>query len=146
MTEQTTTFTVNGDPLLSMEMPADGTNLTVIRQAISAVGEFDGWNPDLLSDVKLAVSEACTNVVVHAHPRGGPGTMQVSLTVDGDDLTVEVVDRGVGMERDRESPSRGLGLGIPLIETVAREVTIASDREQGTHVTMRFGVARGEGA
>lgn len=131
-------------PLLSMEMPAESENLTVVRQAISAIGEFERWNAALLADVKLAVSEACTNVVAHAHPGERSGTMQVDLSVDGKELTVEVLDQGVGMESQREAPSRGLGLGIPLIHILAREVDISSDSEAGTHVTMRFDVAHGE--
>jgi anti-sigma regulatory factor (Ser/Thr protein kinase) len=96
----------------------------------------------LLEDVALAVSEACTNVVVHAY--AGDATVddpafRVTAERTGATVCVVVSDDGRGMMPRPDSP--GLGLGLPLMSTVADGLEIAPPPTgSGTVVTMRFSV------
>ena len=82
----------------------------------------NGVPDELVPDVRLAISEAVTNAVVHAfREREHPGTVTVSVTVrPGEMAEVVVRDDGMGMGPRSDSP--GLGLGMGLIGTVADQV------------------------
>ena len=77
-----------------------------------------------LSDVKLAVTEACTNAVVHAYP-DGEGPLEVAAYVRDDRLMLVVRDEGRGIVPRTDSP--GLGLGLPLIATLAEALELGTD-------------------
>jgi serine/threonine-protein kinase RsbW/stage II sporulation protein AB (anti-sigma F factor) len=87
--------------------------------------QFAGANgvPDgLVDDLRLAISEAMTNAVVHAfRHREQPGTVTVTIDVRAGEMAEVVVrDDGAGMVPRSDSP--GLGLGLPLIGRVADQV------------------------
>ena len=95
----------------------------------------------LLDDVALAVSEACTNAVVHAYRNEAGQIADPSFRVVaeqvGSDVQVTVSDTGVGLTPRVDSP--GLGLGLPLIATLAKTVDIhAGAGGGGTVVSMLF--------
>jgi len=95
---------------------------------------------DLAADIALAVTEACTNAVVHAY-RDGQGTISVTAThVDGS-LTVTVRDHGCGMSARVDTP--GLGVGLPVIAAIANSVEIGTPDGGGTEMCMRFALAGG---
>jgi anti-sigma regulatory factor (Ser/Thr protein kinase) len=83
--------------------------------------------------VALAVSEAVGNVVRHAY-RSEPGPVEITACTDGDRLEVTVRDWGVGL---RQSPDPGLGLGLPLMRTMA-EVSMHPAAEGGCRLVLRF--------
>ena len=85
--------------------------------------------------MKLAVTEACTNVVVHAYP-DGEGPMGLRATVDDGILRVVVVDEGRGILPRADSP--GLGLGLPLIATLAESLELGTGDNEETEVRMTF--------
>jgi serine/threonine-protein kinase RsbW len=78
-------------------------------------------NPPL-EDLRLAISEAVTNAVIHAfRTQAGPGTVTVTVDVTLNELVEAIVrDDGTGMSARRDSP--GLGLGLGLIDSVADAV------------------------
>jgi anti-sigma regulatory factor (Ser/Thr protein kinase) len=83
------------------------------------------------------VSEAVTNVVVHAYRYDDrPGCVEVEAEIDGDALCVRVRDQGRGLEPRLDSP--GLGLGIPLMAQLSAGLEILAADHGGTEVTMRF--------
>src|SRR5919206_3122748 len=83
-------------PDIELTLPARAENVAVVRHAIGGLGEALDLDPQTLSDVKLAVTEACTNVVVHAYD-GGEGPMQVAADVSPEYLSVTVRDEGRGI-------------------------------------------------
>lgn len=92
--------------------------------------------------VALAVSEAVTNALLHARPRGA-SLPCVELTAElrtGPVFVVTVADDGLGLRPRTDSP--GAGLGLVLIEGLTDELDIASGA-QGTRVTMGFRVGAG---
>src|SRR5918992_973543 len=81
---------------------------------------------DTLADLKLALTEACSNSVRHAYA-GGEGHVQISFELRDDRLVVEVEDdgtgfehHGIGRELDRDELTEG-GLGIAIIKAIADE-------------------------
>ena len=85
-----------------------------------------GADDRLLDDVALAVSEACTNAVVHAYRKAARGTFDVAAVVEEDLVRVAVTDHGVGLQPRTDSP--GLGLGLPLIASLSDSLAVKSVR------------------
>jgi len=54
-------------PDLEITLPARAENVAVVRHAVGGLGEVLDVDDQTLSDIKLAVTEACTNVVIHAY-------------------------------------------------------------------------------
>jgi serine/threonine-protein kinase RsbW len=122
-------------PDLELSLPARAENVAVVRHAFGGFGDAFDVDDQTLSDIKLAVTEACTNVVVHAYP-GGEGPLRVAASVDGDRLVVIVRDEGQGIVPRADSP--GLGLGLPLIATLAESLELGTGANDETEVTMIF--------
>jgi anti-sigma regulatory factor (Ser/Thr protein kinase) len=114
-----------------------------VRHAFGGLGDALDVPDHALADVKLAVTEACTNVVVHAYP-DGEGTMAVSAGLAGDALTVVVADEGRGILPRPDSP--GLGLGLPLIATLASSLELGTNDRDETEVRMTFELDRNTGS
>jgi serine/threonine-protein kinase RsbW len=90
-----------------------------------------------LGSIALCVSEAMTNVVMHAYRDATtPGRIDMEAELYGDSLTVRVRDEGHGLKPRLDSP--GLGLGLPLISQFATGSDIVSPEQGGTEVIMRF--------
>ena len=89
--------------------------------------------------VQLAVSEAVTNVVLHAYRDAEEGTeagrIHLNVTAGAADVWVLVADDGVGMRPRDDSP--GVGLGLAVIASASDELSIV-EGEPGTRVSMRF--------
>src|SRR3954469_5140451 len=122
-------------PDIELTLPARAENVAVVRHAIGGLGEALDLDPQTLSDVKLAVTEACTHVVAHAYD-GNDGPMQVAADIAPDHLTVTVRDEGRGIVPRPDSP--GLGLGLPLIATLTESLELGKDDRQRTEVRMSF--------
>lgn len=120
---------------VQLTLPARAENVAVVRHALGGLGEALELDPQTLSDVKLAVTEACTNVVVHAYARS-EGPMEVAATIDAGVLRVTVRDEGLGILPRADSP--GLGLGLPLIATLTESLELGKSHDDRTEVTMVF--------
>jgi len=121
---------------VTITMPARAENVAVVRHALGGLGEALDLDPQTLSDVKLAVTEACTNVVVHAYPDGEGPLEVLADVVDGDLLRVVVRDAGPGIKPRPDSP--GLGLGLPLIATLSESLELGTGDDDRTEVSMTF--------
>jgi len=124
-------------PDLQLHLPARAENVAVIRHALGGLGDALGLDPGDLADMKLAVTEACTNVVMHAYPEDVDGELWVSATLGEDTIAIAVRDAGRGITPRPDSP--GLGLGLPLIASLAEHLEVGSgDSDASTEVTMVF--------
>jgi serine/threonine-protein kinase RsbW len=130
MTPATTT------PDMELALPARATNIAVVRHAFGALGEAFALDEEILSNIRLAVTEACTNVVVHAYPDEHEGLLEVAATLQADKLEVLVRDRGPGIRPRPDGP--GLGLGLPLIASLTESVQLGCDEDERTEVRMIF--------
>jgi serine/threonine-protein kinase RsbW len=129
-------------PDLELTLPARPENVAVGRHAIGGFADVLDVADQTLADVKLAVTEACTNVVVHAYP-SGEGPITLRATVDAGVLRVVVADEGRGILPRADSP--GLGLGLPLIATLAESLELGTGDKEETEVRMTFRLDGGAG-
>jgi anti-sigma regulatory factor (Ser/Thr protein kinase) len=123
--------------LHDQEYPAEIDAVWVARLAAERAARAAGMSLSQLPNLRLAVSEAVTNAVVHAYAGTRKDGFRLTVMQDGPEIDVLVRDRGSGL-RPR-SDSRGAGLGLPVIAQVADGLDISSDR-WGTRVSMRFGL------
>lgn len=127
---------VTATPDLELKLPARAENVAVIRHALGGLAEAVDVGEQALADIKLAVTEACTNVVIHAYDGAEIGMLEVAAAIDDRTLTVAIRDNGRGILPRPDSP--GLGLGLPLIATLAQSLELGSDTEEHTEVRMTF--------
>ncbi len=123
-------------PDMELALAARAENIAIVRHALGGLGEAFGVPEPKLSDIRLAVTEACANVVVHAYPEGHDGQMEVAASMHGDELTVLVRDWGRGIRPRSDSP--GLGLGLSMIAALAERVQLGHDSDEHTEVRMTF--------
>lgn len=98
-----------------------------------------------MDDLKVAVTEACSNAIDAHRAAHGAGPVQIRCDLSEDGVSVEIVDRGAGFDPDRVAtlpaatdPRRlrhERGLGIPLMRTLADEVTF-TPTNGGTRVRL----------
>lgn len=111
-----------------------------MRRQVAGYAERAGLDEDGVGAVRLAVSEAATNAVVHGYRDGDPGALKVFAFVADGELNVIVSDTGVGLAPRDDSP--GLGLGVPLMASVASRFRIVS-RGAGTEIHLAFALPDG---
>lgn len=121
--------------LLDLRLPAERDSVADARLAAAEIARDVGAEE---MDVKLAVSEAVANAVVHAFRQRAPGTIRLRADRTDVALVISVADDGGGMRPNLDSP--GLGFGISLITKVAKDVTFDSS-DRGTTVLMSFEAA-----
>ena len=125
-----------GRARLGVSYEACAASVAAARNAVSLFAARNGASNSELERVRLAVSEAVTNAVVHAYPAGAPGPIHLTAALAGRELSVIVADDGCGIENSRESP--GLGFGLNLIEHTCASFTLTAARSGGTQLEMRF--------
>ncbi len=124
---------------VQLTLPARAENVAVVRHAFGGLGDALAVDDQTLADMKLAVTEACTNVVVHAYGEG-EGPMEIAASVADTRLLVAVRDEGRGMLPRPDSP--GLGLGLPLIAALSDAFELKGSAGHGTEVRMTFAYSR----
>jgi serine/threonine-protein kinase RsbW len=121
------------------DTPGDG------RQAIHEFAACAGATARALDSIAICVSEAVTNVVVHAYRHDDrPGPVDIEVELDDTSLCVRVRDHGHGLVPRLDSP--GLGLGLPLISQLSASSEIVSPQHGGTEIIMRFDLREQEEA
>src|ERR1700689_3572622 len=124
---------------------ADPESVGRARAELACFASRAGASERLVDGLRLAVSEAVTNVVRHAYPVD-PGEIRVRAVAEEDGLEVVVSDDGCGVHRDSADDS-GLGFGLALICELSDQMTLAPGSDGGTEVRMRFSLlGSGSGA
>jgi serine/threonine-protein kinase RsbW len=86
---------------VKLSLPCDAVSVPLTRRTVAAALQQAGVDEDCLAEVKVVLSEACTNVLDHAV---GSGSYEVTVTLDNDDLTIDVTDEGLGFLERSPSP------------------------------------------
>ncbi len=121
-------------------LPAIPSSVTALRHEVTDFVAAAGVGEPVLTGVKLAVSEAVTNAVVHAYVGADrPGEVRVRACVQGAELRIVVADDGCGMVPRLDSP--GLGVGLPFIAQAADTLDIEHNDGGGTVLRMSFRLA-----
>lgn len=114
----------NADHALQLSLEARPENVAVVRQVLGGAAAALGMEGRAVDDLRLALSEACTNVVVHAYEHPERETFEVDAWSGNGLLHVTVRDRGAGPGSKR-APSPGLGLGLPIIRELTEDVAFS---------------------
>ena len=112
-------------------------SIAQLRESAARAALSAGCTEHVVGSVRLAVSEAATNAVLHAYaPDAPPGQVHLDVGVEDEWLVVEVRDDGWGMRPRDDSP--GAGLGLPIVRRITSEVAISRSEAGGTSVRMLF--------
>ena len=129
-------------PEVVLNMPARAEGVGVVRQALAGMADALAFDAAVLSDMKMAVTEACTNVVVHAYDEEA-GELEVEMLAGEEDLTIVVRDHGAGIQpRPTRNTPAALGLGLPLIAALSDAFELRGSVGEGTEVRMSFAYVR----
>jgi serine/threonine-protein kinase RsbW len=108
-----------------------------LRNELRHYAAQNGLVGPVVEDMALAVTEVFTNAVLHAFPpERTDGTITVMATINGDDVTLRIVDDGVGITPRVDSP--GAGLGLAIAGRVAERMVVEHPERGGTEVRMTF--------
>ena len=131
-----------------MKLLAKSKNEAFARNVVASFAIECSPTLEEINDIKTAVSEAVTNVVVHAYDKKEDGIMQIECRVFEDERTVEIVvrDFGKGIEDVKEAiepffttakDDERSGIGFTIIQTFMNEMEVTSIKGEGTVVTMK---------
>lgn len=126
---------LNNHENLVQSYPAIPASVPVARRELTEYALRAGASVEQLDAVRLACSEALTNVVVHAYG-GYAGRIYVNADLAGNELWICIGDDGSGLRSNYESS--GLGVGLALIAQASDGLTIMNRGSGGTEVRMRF--------
>ncbi len=123
---------------IRLTIPAKAEYIALGRLALTGLARMRELPQDVLGDLKLALTEACTNSVRHAYT-GGAGVVEILYELHPDRLVVEVSDEGGGFAPEKlpsaqeDDLSEG-GLGIAIINALADEVEIGARNGGGSRL------------
>lgn len=129
-----------------LTIPATAEYIDIARLALYGIANKMGFSYEDIEDMKVAVAEACNNVVLHAYREEEKGTIDIEFEMFTEELMITVSDRGTSF--DYEGVARGLephhnkeleditsgGLGIYLMQALMDHVEVVTER--GTRVVM----------
>src|SRR5829696_4590828 len=126
-------------------MHATATETRTVRLSIPArpeyitLGRLYDFSEETLGDLKLALTEACTNSVRHAY-ENGEGAVEIRYEVGSGRLAVEVSDDGPGftppdheLGREAQELAEG-GLGITIIRALTDEFELVDGARGGSRL------------
>lgn len=129
--------------LIKITVPAKAEYVGVVRLTLSGIANRMGFSYEAIEDLKVAVSEATTNVVTHAYDQKANGELNLGFGVYDDRLEVMVSDQGDSFDlndiknrigpvsvKEEQKPISQLregGFGLFLINTLMDEVEINND-------------------
>src|SRR5260221_9182308 len=133
--QQSSEPSANGDGQhIRLRIPARAEYITLGRLALTGLSRLQELSEETLADLKLALTEACSNSVRHAYRDGRIGVVDIDYDLRPDRLVIEVSDDGPGFDyvetdgEDRELTEGGLGLAI--IKSISDEFELV-DRDGG---------------
>jgi serine/threonine-protein kinase RsbW len=129
----------NGTRAVRLTIPAKPEYITLCRLALTGLSRLRPLPDETLADLKLALTEACSNSVRHAYA-GREGSVEILYELHEDRLVIEVLDEGEGFEAREPEQADELsegGLGIAIIRAIADEFEVG-ERSGGTGSRLRF--------
>ncbi len=124
---------VGGLDPVSLTLPSSAEYVMLARLVAGQVGRLAGFEPEDVYDLKLAVTEAVTNVIRHT----AVDAYEVEYRVIGQTVEVTVTDTGGGFQRSDLSgePDEQGGFGLTVIENLVDELILDS-KGDGTRMKM----------
>jgi serine/threonine-protein kinase RsbW len=134
-------------PNLTLDLPAAPLGIPKARKAVTQLCDSLEIADDVRENIRIAVTEACTNCVLHAYDgHAAESTYRLEARQEPGEVVIVVQDWGAGIGGDggtaaarREEGSHGRGLAV--MRAVATSVEIASAIGKGTRIELRFALA-----
>ena len=126
--------------ILKFSVPGKPEYVGTVRLAVSSLANCAGFDIEAIEDIKVAVSEACTNVVCHCKPNRDD-CYEVACELGNGRIIISVIDRAGGYDTAKyqrpamDNPKEG-GLGLFIIKALMDEVDIFSELGMGTSIKM----------
>ena len=116
------------DRVVALTIPAKAEYIALVRLALTGVLRTQTVGQEVVADLKLALTEACSNSIRHAYSDGREGFVEIRYELEADRLAVEVADEGRGFDpellaADAVELDEG-GLGMAIIRAVTDEVAV----------------------
>jgi serine/threonine-protein kinase RsbW len=125
---------------LRLRLPGEERSVPVVRRVLGHALDALGVQRDVVEDLELVISEACTNVIDHAGPRD---EYAVLVSVDGPDCTIEVCDEGTGFSHPPAAdpgilidPDAEHGRGVQLMRALVDQLDFTASDDRGTVVRL----------
>jgi serine/threonine-protein kinase RsbW len=121
-----------------LRIPARAEYITLCRLALTGLSRLRDVSDETLADLKLALTEACSNSVRHAYRDGREGTVEILYDLQPERLVIEVTDDGPGFdevetEQADGEPSEG-GLGLAIIRSLSDELELGAGPDGGARL------------
>ncbi|MCA0756023.1 anti-sigma B factor RsbW [Paenibacillus sp. N4] len=142
------------NPTVSLTVPAQAEYVDIVRLTLFGVADKAGFSYEEIEDMKVAVTEACTNVVLHAYGNGRSGVIDIRFEVEEEGLSIRIKDEGNSFRyehadiqhaslhgKELDDITAG-GLGIYLMHALMDRVEVMT--EKGTEVILTKLIGRKE--
>ncbi|MCR3759881.1 anti-sigma F factor [Clostridium felsineum] len=130
---------------MELKFLAKSENESFARVTVAAFASQLDPTLEEIEDVKMAVSEAVTNSIIHGYENKG-GIVTIVSSIKDRELTIEVIDEGIGIENiekameplytSRPDLERS-GMGFTVMESFMNNVKVESEKGKGTRITMK---------
>jgi serine/threonine-protein kinase RsbW len=124
--------------IVALTVPARAEFIALGRLALTGLARTRVLSAEIVADLKLALTEACSNSVRHAYDEGREGVVEILYELSPDRIAIQVTDDGSGfdpeiLERAQEELDEG-GLGIAIIRALTDELEIGARPEGGSRL------------
>ena len=130
---------------LKLTVAGNFKNLAKIADFIDAAAQKSGLNDKATYAIKMAVDEACTNIIEHAYGGEGQGNIELTCNPKKDGLQVVIVDQGTPFDPDQVklldpqaslAERRRRGMGMFFIYNLVDEVDYKFNTARGNQLTL----------
>ena len=124
--------------IVALTVPARAEFIALGRLALTGLARTRVLSAEIVADLKLALTEACSNSVRHAYDEGREGVVEILYELSEDRIAIQVTDDGSGfdpeiLERAQEELDEG-GLGRAIIRALTDELEIGARPEGGSRL------------
>lgn len=131
---------------MQVQFSSNSINESFARVTVAAfISQLDPTMEELY-DIKMAVSEAVTNSIIHAYENREDCDIYIKCEYEDRDIIIEVIDHGKGIENIEEAmgalyttavDEERAGLGFTVMQSMMNEVEVVSELGIGTTVKMK---------
>ena len=132
------------DNYLKLDVAAQGENVALVRLVLSGFLSRYGVKREVSEEVKVALSEAVSNAILHGYEEDGAKLVEIELAVKAGVFEMVVEDHGVGiedvkraMEPAYSTKREHMGLGFAFMGSFMDQLEVESTVGKGTRVRMR---------
>ena len=134
---------MGNDNQVTLQIKSIGENVSLVRMMAGGFLYAYDLTLDVLDEIKIALSEAVSNSMIHGYNNAENRIVTVTMAVQNRNLTIQVQDDGVGiadiaqaMEPAFSTREEHMGLGFVFMQTFMDDIDIFSEPGKGTTVIM----------